>query len=98
MILLDFVLLLHFRVISHVTLQAAAVAALARITVQDSRKLLPDKFYPSWIVFSQRQKLSCNFFFLGFINVCFFCFHVIDMAYVFIFLIFAAALAQSTSR
>lgn len=90
MILLDFVLLLHFRVISHVTLQAAAVAALARITVQDSRKLLPDKFYPSWIVFSQRQKLSCNFFFLGFINVCF---HVIDMAYVFIFLIFAAALA-----
>ncbi|XP_057799976.1 synaptotagmin-4-like [Salvia miltiorrhiza] len=37
---------------------AAAIAALARITVQDSRKLLPDKFYPSWIVFSQRQKLN----------------------------------------
>lgn len=44
--------------------QAAAIAALARITVQDSRKLLPDKFYPSWIVFSQRQKLS--FIFWGF--------------------------------
>ncbi|KAL8496942.1 hypothetical protein ACS0TY_020575 [Phlomoides rotata] len=28
---------------------AAAIAALARMTVQDSRKLLPDPFYPSWL-------------------------------------------------
>ncbi|KAL6534113.1 Synaptotagmin-5 [Orobanche hederae] len=37
---------------------AAAIAAFARMTVQDSRKLLPDKFYPSWVVFSHRQKLD----------------------------------------
>ncbi|KAL9176521.1 hypothetical protein ABFS82_01G002600 [Erythranthe guttata] len=37
---------------------AAAVAALSRMTVQDSRKLLPDQFYPSWLVFSQRQKVN----------------------------------------
>ncbi|KAL3650690.1 Synaptotagmin-4 [Castilleja foliolosa] len=37
---------------------AAAIAAFARMTVEDSRKLLPDKFYPSWVVFSQRQKLN----------------------------------------
>ncbi|KAK6140689.1 hypothetical protein DH2020_025571 [Rehmannia glutinosa] len=37
---------------------ASAIAAFARMTVQDSRKLLPDQFYPSWVVFSQRQKLS----------------------------------------
>lgn len=28
------------------------------MTVQDSRKLLPGEFYPSWVVFSQRQKLN----------------------------------------
>lgn len=28
------------------------------MSVQDSRKLLPGEFYPSWVVFSQRQKLS----------------------------------------
>ncbi|KAG8636345.1 synaptotagmin-4 isoform X1 [Manihot esculenta] len=37
---------------------AKTVAAFARMTVQDSRKLLPDDFYPSWVVFSQRQKLT----------------------------------------
>ncbi|KAL6523896.1 Synaptotagmin-5 [Orobanche minor] len=37
---------------------AAAIAAFARMTLQDSRKLLPDKFYPSWVVFSHRQKLD----------------------------------------
>ncbi|GFQ00455.1 synaptotagmin-4 [Phtheirospermum japonicum] len=37
---------------------AAAIAAFARMTVEDSRKLLPDKFYPSWVVFSQKQKLN----------------------------------------
>ncbi|XP_073130463.1 synaptotagmin-5-like isoform X1 [Henckelia pumila] len=37
---------------------AAIVAAFARMTVEESRKLLPPLFYPSWIVFSQRQKLT----------------------------------------
>ncbi|XP_012076512.1 synaptotagmin-4 [Jatropha curcas] len=37
---------------------AKTVAAFARMTVQDSRKLLPPEFYPSWVVFSQRQKLT----------------------------------------
>lgn len=38
--------------------KATTVAAFARMTVQDSRKLLPAEYYPSWVVFSQRQKLS----------------------------------------
>ncbi|KAL9376207.1 hypothetical protein Peur_030327 [Populus x canadensis] len=37
---------------------AKTVAAFARMTVQDSRKILPDEFYPPWVVFSQRQKLT----------------------------------------
>ncbi|GAB2300287.1 Synaptotagmin-5, variant 2 [Dionaea muscipula] len=37
---------------------AATVAAFARMTVEDSRKLLPPQYYPSWVVFSQRQKLT----------------------------------------
>ncbi|XP_034699739.1 synaptotagmin-5 [Vitis riparia] len=37
---------------------ATTVAALARMTVEDSRKILPSQFYPSWVVFSQRQKLT----------------------------------------
>ncbi|OAY78537.1 Synaptotagmin-5 [Ananas comosus] len=37
---------------------AAAVAAFSKMTIQDTRKLLPPEFYPSWVVFSQRQKLS----------------------------------------
>ncbi|CAA3028704.1 synaptotagmin-5-like [Olea europaea subsp. europaea] len=36
---------------------AEAIAAFARMTVDDSRKILPNEFYPSWVVFSQRQKL-----------------------------------------
>lgn len=42
--------------------QAEAIAGLARMSVQDSRKLLPDPYYPSWVVFSHRQKLSCILF------------------------------------
>ncbi|KAJ6732315.1 hypothetical protein OIU79_003442 [Salix purpurea] len=34
---------------------ATTVAAFARMTVRDSRKILPDEFYPPWVVFSQRQ-------------------------------------------
>uniref|UniRef100_A0A1J3GTE7 Synaptotagmin-4 n=1 Tax=Noccaea caerulescens TaxID=107243 RepID=A0A1J3GTE7_NOCCA len=37
---------------------ARTIAAFARMTVQDSRKLLPGDFYPSWVIFSQRQKLN----------------------------------------
>ncbi|KAI3505484.1 hypothetical protein L1887_27615 [Cichorium endivia] len=39
---------------------ATTIAAYARITVEDSKKLLAPEFYPSWVVFSQRQKLSLN--------------------------------------
>ncbi|XP_058115645.1 synaptotagmin-5 isoform X2 [Magnolia sinica] len=37
---------------------AATVASFARMTVEDTRKILPAEFYPSWVVFSQRQKLN----------------------------------------
>ncbi|XP_044464818.1 synaptotagmin-5-like [Mangifera indica] len=37
---------------------AKIVAAFARMTVQDSRKVIPPEFYPPWVVFSQRQKLT----------------------------------------
>ncbi|XP_022636023.1 synaptotagmin-4 [Vigna radiata var. radiata] len=37
---------------------AKTIAAFARMTVEDSRKLLPPKFYPSWVVFTRRQKLN----------------------------------------
>ncbi|KAM0933896.1 putative C2 domain, synaptotagmin-like mitochondrial-lipid-binding domain, C2 domain superfamily [Dioscorea sansibarensis] len=37
---------------------AATVAAFSRMTVEDSRKILPAKYYPSWVVFAQRQKLN----------------------------------------
>lgn len=37
---------------------AATIAAFARMTVDDSRKILPPQYYPSWVVFSQTQKLS----------------------------------------
>ncbi|XP_070038702.1 synaptotagmin-5-like [Nicotiana tomentosiformis] len=37
---------------------AKVIAAFARMTVQDSRKLLPPEAYPSWVVFSQKQKLN----------------------------------------
>ncbi|KAG7024447.1 Synaptotagmin-4 [Cucurbita argyrosperma subsp. argyrosperma] len=37
---------------------AKTIAAFARMTAQDSRKILPKEFYPSWVVFTQRQKLN----------------------------------------
>nr|VDD53760.1 unnamed protein product [Brassica oleracea] len=40
---------------------ANTVAAFARMTVEDSRKLLPAEFYPSWVVFSERQKLRFGY-------------------------------------
>ncbi|KAK7264869.1 hypothetical protein RJT34_32482 [Clitoria ternatea] len=41
---------------------ATTIAAFARMTVEDSRKILPPQFYPSWVVFSSRQKLSLLLF------------------------------------
>ncbi|XP_073013285.1 synaptotagmin-5-like isoform X1 [Typha latifolia] len=37
---------------------AAAVASFSKMTVEDSRKILPADLYPSWVVFSRRQKLK----------------------------------------
>ncbi|KAJ4707857.1 synaptotagmin-5-like [Melia azedarach] len=37
---------------------AKVIAAFARMTVQDTRKVIPPEFYPPWVVFSQRQKLN----------------------------------------
>lgn len=37
---------------------ATTIAAFARMTVHDSKKILPAQYYPSWVVFSQRQKLT----------------------------------------
>ncbi|PWA87882.1 C2 domain, Synaptotagmin-like mitochondrial-lipid-binding domain protein [Artemisia annua] len=37
---------------------ANIVAAFARMSREDSRKLLAPEYYPSWVVFSQRQKLT----------------------------------------
>ncbi|KAK9141764.1 hypothetical protein Syun_011164 [Stephania yunnanensis] len=37
---------------------AEAIAAFARMTMEDSRKILPAEHYPSWVVFSQREKLN----------------------------------------
>jgi hypothetical protein len=39
-------------------LQAAIAAAFSKLTVQDLRKLIPPEFYPSWVSFTQKQKLS----------------------------------------
>ncbi|KAI3888070.1 hypothetical protein MKX03_017572 [Papaver bracteatum] len=40
---------------------ATIVASFARLTVNDAKKILPDDFYPSWVVFSHRQKLSFSY-------------------------------------
>ncbi|XP_058181523.1 synaptotagmin-5 [Rhododendron vialii] len=37
---------------------ATTIAAFARMTVEDSRKILAPEYYPSWVVFSQQQKLT----------------------------------------
>uniref|UniRef100_A0A803LH43 Uncharacterized protein n=1 Tax=Chenopodium quinoa TaxID=63459 RepID=A0A803LH43_CHEQI len=36
---------------------AETIAAFSRMTVEDSRKLLPPPFYPSWVVFSNRVSI-----------------------------------------
>lgn len=37
---------------------AEAVMAFSRMTLEDTKKLLPAKYYPPWVVFSHRQKLN----------------------------------------
>ncbi|XP_065618037.1 synaptotagmin-5 [Quercus suber] len=37
---------------------ATIVAAFSKMTVEDSRKIFTPEYYPSWLVFSQRQKLN----------------------------------------
>ncbi|XP_066398160.1 synaptotagmin-5-like isoform X1 [Miscanthus floridulus] len=37
---------------------AAIAAAFSKLTVQDLRKLIPPEFYPSWVSFTQKQKLK----------------------------------------
>ncbi|MQM08039.1 hypothetical protein Taro_040886 [Colocasia esculenta] len=39
-------------------LQAATIAAFSKMTVEDSKKILPAEFYPSWVVFTQQQKAA----------------------------------------
>nr|KAJ0185799.1 hypothetical protein LSAT_V11C900466140 [Lactuca sativa] len=37
------------------------IATFTRMTVEDSKRLLSPEFYPSWVAFSQRQKLRASF-------------------------------------
>ncbi|XP_075642645.1 synaptotagmin-5-like [Castanea sativa] len=37
---------------------ATIIAAFSKMTVEDSRKIFTPDYYPSWLVFSQRQKLN----------------------------------------
>ncbi|KVH87916.1 C2 calcium-dependent membrane targeting [Cynara cardunculus var. scolymus] len=50
---------------------AAIIAAFARMTVADSRKLLPGEYYPPWVVFAKRQKLSYILFIIYFCYIMF---------------------------
>ncbi|CAA7397816.1 unnamed protein product [Spirodela intermedia] len=38
---------------------ATTIAAFSKMTVEDSKKILPAGYYPSWVLFTQYQKLSC---------------------------------------
>lgn len=42
-------------------LKATTIAAFARMTVEDSRKIFTPEQYPPWVVFSNQQKV--NFYF-----------------------------------
>lgn len=48
---------LIIRVAFSVLMQAATIASFSRMTIEDSRKLLPADLYPSWVVFSSQQKV-----------------------------------------
>lgn len=76
--------------LDNMRLQAAAVAAFSKMTVQDTRKLLPPEFYPSWVVFSQRQKLS----YLYLLKVLFLTFPESFVILIWDFLLLSVELAQ----
>lgn len=63
------------------------VAAFARMTVEDSRKILPPKFYPPWVVFTQRQKLIIHLivYIISYIHT-FIAFHILIMRALILFL------------
>ncbi|KAL7150920.1 hypothetical protein ABFS83_05G145900 [Erythranthe nasuta] len=44
----------------HRTDLAQVIAAFARMTLQDLRKLFPDQPYPAWVVFSEKQKAASD--------------------------------------
>lgn len=67
---------------------AATIAAFARMTVEDSRKLLPSQYYPSWVVFSSRQKFSLLLFSLLSQLFFFFNFHSLTHSLLFLSSIF----------
>ncbi|KMZ76038.1 Synaptotagmin-5 [Zostera marina] len=47
---------------------ASTIAAFAKMGLLDSRKILPGKYYPPWVVFSERQKLSLTYSFVKWLN------------------------------
>ena len=49
-------------------MKATTIAAFARMTVEDSRKIFTPEQYPPWVVFSNQQKVNLylNFLFLMF--------------------------------
>lgn len=53
-----FLILLLLWLYYYYCMKATTIAAFARMTVEDSKKILPAEFYPSWVVFSHRQKLT----------------------------------------
>ncbi|GJW96822.1 synaptotagmin-5-like protein isoform X1 [Tanacetum coccineum] len=68
-------------------LNANIVAAFARTSRKDSQKLLAPEYYPSWVVFSQRQKLSIIALLYPTYSACSFCIHaLIVLAQSFFFL------------
>jgi hypothetical protein len=69
---------------------ANTIAAFARMTVDDSRKILSPDRYPSWVVFSQRQKLSSRSFsvFQVFCRFLWVCDIEADFLWVFVFFSF----------
>jgi len=38
--------------------KATTIAAVARMTVEDSRKIFTPEQYPPWVVFSNQQKVN----------------------------------------
>lgn len=47
-------------------MKASGIAAFARMTVEDSRKIFTPEQYPSWVVFSNQQKVkSLTFYVFG---------------------------------